>query len=726
MRFRRTVLLLSGFSLVAWLGARTWGFEESEAADVGLTGILAAYAPEGLSEDDFADLEESIDESWKEWTRETAQYVKDLYEGDHPTLESQREAVDRVLTKLKTVEKAMKDSRYRSIHAELRNLHGELAPRAELADAVLETLMIDPQKAVQERLGPSYGALRNSVRRLRSDMQRIRGGQAWLEWIDANALGNLRPENETALELVGQAKRKLEARETGSDEIRDFLSRESFLDLEDALADVLEVNASANTDQAAVRGLLIDLVVAVDEYDESPTGVAAMELRRVFDTVRRTAPDGGKRLERTMRNHYLNYNLQLLVSEGLMNRFLSESRSETGWINDRLMEAHVTGYQCTNANVSVDIRPNAENATFALNLDGTVNSTTRGTTHQATIHSRGYHYFHAEKSITFDGHDFTSQPTRVGVNPNTQTVGASTNLSGVPLFGAIADNIAFNTAVRRTPEANAYTAQQISAQVRRELDAEANEQFEQAAMDLEANTYGPLREYGLYPDVLRLNTTQNALAIRSRLMETGELGGSRPAPGTSVPNQGLVVQVHETLLTNGAERLDVAGKTMTEGELEDLIKERIKNVLGRELELPEPAEGETEDLMGDNVFVFDTQDPFRFVVDDGSVEVQIRAGLKRDNGDDIPVQVISVPFEVTLAGDKIVLTRGNVGVKPITRPSSVAEQVARANVMRQKIQSALPERELDATFELEQRGRKVALSVTHISAEAGWLTVTMN
>jgi hypothetical protein len=114
----------------------------------------------------------------------------------------------------------------------------------------------------------------------------------------------------------------------------------------------------------------------------------------------------------------------------------------------------------------------------------------------------------------------------------------------------------------------------------------------------------------------------------------------------------------------------------------------------------------------------------RFTIIDGVVTLIIRAGLKRNNGEDIPTQIISVPFTPTLQGDKIVLTRGNVGVKPVSRPPNVSAQVARAQIMRQKIQSALPEQTVNATFEIEQQNKTVKLTLVELIAQGGWLTLS--
>jgi len=423
---------------------------------------------------------------------------------------------------------------------------------------------------------------------------------------------------------------------------------------------------------------------------------------------------------------FLNYNLRLTVSEGLVNRFVQETRREQRPIQDRVMGASVYGYQCSDITTRFDLVPSDVNARFRLQLTGTIFSNTNGSTSQATVHTIGRHSFNASKPVIFDGQKFYIEPGQVSAYANNQTVGATTRFSRLPILGRVATNIAIRKANELRPQTNALAVQKIRQQVSAELEREANEQFANASKQLQTKTYGPLRKYDLYPDVLALSTTSSELRLWSRLMGSGEIAGSQAVPIAAVPSDGLVAQIHESLLSHAFDRLGLNGKTMTEDEVRQLLESRLSEILDRKVEIPKPAGQADAAEQAANTLVFAEEDPVRFTINGGEVTLFIRAGLKRDNGDDIPTQVISVPFHPSLQGDKIVLTRGNVGVKPVDRPSSVAAQVTRAQVMRQKIQSALPEQSFDRSMKVTTPSNKeIVLSVTDLVAEGGWLVLTL-
>jgi hypothetical protein len=234
-------------------------------------------------------------------------------------------------------------------------------------------------------------------------------------------------------------------------------------------------------------------------------------------------------------------------------------------------------------------------------------------------------------------------------------------------------------------------------------------------------------------------------------MEPQELAGQAPSVEPSLASDGLAIQVHESLLNNGADRLELAGKTMTDQELKALMEERISKLLGREfhftkpepvedVEAPQPeapAEGEAPAPEADaapaegeeavepdgetNTYVFDTHDPLRFQIDDGTLTIILRTGLKREGGEEIPTHVIEVPLKLSVNGDKIVMTReGSVRVVPAP---GVPRSIPRQNIMRANIQRSIPERSFDGKINIEQENKKITLDVTSIEAENGWLTV---
>lgn len=712
--------------LSVWVASRTWGFDDGKGL-VGLNGLLPSVAPEGLTEDDFQNLQESIDASWKPWVAETATIVKEFYEGNAPTVEAQRVALQRVQVKLNTLEKALADPRYRSIFPQLQGLHSRLSPEAHLAQAILDTLTMEPNEAREERLAPAFDELHAKAARLQEDLKTYNNGSDWVRWSKLDRLLTVQSSDPDAPALVDQILTKLSDRESYPAETRDFISREPFLALEDALQSIHNAaTADVIKEPAELRGLYSDLIGAVSDFRNDPSTPHESKIRSILDELRAKSPDGGIAVAQAIGKCYLNYNLRLNISEGLVNRFAQETRREQRPIQDRIMQASVYGYQCSDVTTRFDLVPSEVNARFRLQLAGTIFTNTNGVTSQATVHTIGRHSFTGSKPVIFDGQKFYFEPGHVTAYANNQTVGATTRFSRVPILGRVATNIAIRKANELRPQTNALAVQKITSQVGDELEQEASEQFANASKQLQTKTYGPLRKYNLYPDVMALSTTSSELRLWSRLMDSGEIAGSEAVPIASVPADGMVAQIHESLLSHAFDRLGLNGKTMTEDEVRALLESRLSEILDRKVEIPKPAGQADAAEQAANTLVFAEKDPVRFTINNGVVTLFIRAGLKREGGDDIPTQVISVPFHPSLQGDKIVLTRGNVGVKPVERPSSVAAQVTRAQVMRQKIQSALPEQSIDRTMKVTTTNKKeILLTVSDLIAEGGWLVLTL-
>jgi hypothetical protein len=330
--------------------------------------------------------------------------------------------------------------------------------------------------------------------------------------------------------------------------------------------------------------------------------------------------------------------------------------------------------------------------------------------------------------VIFDGDRFVAESARVWASANNQTVDATTKFSWIPLFGHIADNVAFNEAQSRQGEANALTIQRINSEVGSRLNREVDSQFDKANMELQNRMYGPLRKQGLYPQTFTVTSSDVDLTVNSRLMESTEIAGSRPAPGYQVPTDGVLVQLHESVLSNGAERLGLNGKTMTENEVRAHLEERFTELLGREVDLPEAKPSAENETPQNNTLVFAEKDALRFVVNNGEVRIIIRAGLKREGGEDIPTHIIEVPLKFTPDGDEIKGTRSSeVAVRPAPGGPRVApvEAVARQNVMRQTIQSALGDSTFKGVFDVKLDTRTLNLRIESIEAESGWLTITL-
>jgi hypothetical protein len=388
----------------------------------------------------------------------------------------------------------------------------------------------------------------------------------------------------------------------------------------------------------------------------------------------------------------------------------------------------VYGNQQTTTEVGVDVKPNNSGLSFDLVLTGSTFSNTAGVTDQATIYTQGNHNFTATKEITFDGDKFSTTAASVGVNANNQTVGASTKFDRVPLLGGIAKSVARKEANKRRSQSEAIARSKITDKVAPEFDEAVDKKFTNANDDLQNKFFKGLRETNLYPTAMRFRSSESYIRADTRTMQAGELGGNRPNP-LDVPATGAVLNLHESAANNTFDKMGVAGKTMTDDEFSKHLEKFFSDAFGVDLSKKkkdtseQPAYDETK--KNNASFIFAEQDPLRVQFEGDEVILRIRAGLHQEGEADVPTQEISVPITFTVQGDKILAESGAARVSPVERPENLQIQIARAGIIRKKIDSALPDKELDGHIEVAAaEGSKAPPTILHIreiSTLNGWL-----
>jgi hypothetical protein len=736
--FLKHALVLCGLGATSLLGlpqASTVALNQSAPEGAGLSGILAPEPPEGLWEEDFL----SLGDSWKEWSAAAAQDVAKLYSEEPTTIAEQQAALDAIASRLKVMQTALDSPAYRKIHRPLARLHGKLAQRYEFAAAILATLQLDPSQARQEQLADAKQNIASAYDDLVAFLNRYGGGLAWLDYLDARDLASKIAELNGSGELLKTANPiagKIASRDKLESEAqKKFLGNEAFLNLQKAIVEYRKINAAEPEahDKEPLRTQLAALVESLEAYEDSGSSADAKAANDAFAAIQELSPDRGKLISEALRAHYYNYNLTIVASEAFLNKIISDHRTESGAVRDQVLGANVYGNQQTTTEVGVDVRPNNSGVTFDLVLTGWTFSNTAGVTSQATIYTHGQHNFHATKEINFDGDKFSTSPSLVGVNANNQTVGASTNLDRVPIFGGLAKSVAKNAARKKKYESEAIARSKISGQVGPEFDQEVDKKFESANDDLQNKFFKGLRDTDLYPTAMRFRSSDSYIRADTRTMQAGELGGSRPN-ALSVPQTSAVVNLHESAANNTFDKLGLAGKTMNEDEVAEHLEKFFSDAFGVDLSKKEkdaengqPAYDETS--KNNAAFIFAEEDPLRIQFEGDQVVLRIRAGLRQEGEEDVPTQEISVPLTFTVQGDKILAESGAARVSPVERPENLQIQIARAGIIRKKISSALPTKEFDGNIELTQlEGSEAAPAVLHISEIStlnGWLRLVL-
>ena len=687
--------------------------------------MLPVDVPKGLTDEDFA----SLDGSWEPWAKSTADLVERLYSDNVTEIADQRETLNKLRVKLGTMEKALRDEQYRPIHPLLAQLHGALLRRIDVAEAILDTMEQSPEQAMQQRREQAFAELKTALTAVQTDMSGINGGDKWLTYLRAEELANIiemSSQTPEAMAILSDVHERVVIQIPMTETQQKFLTRDSFGNLEKATALIYSfLSVPANSDYpAAVRDLGGKLVSALEAYEDG-TG-SATNVRIAYQNLRNIAGDNGARLSAAMRTNYFNYNLRVLASENFFSKFARTSRKEHTPIKEMMDAVTIYGNSWTSVVADVDFKPSPDVAKMVISLKGTVFNKTHGGTRKVEIYAQGNANFTALKPVTFDGRNFGVEPAQVSVKSNTCVTGVCAKCN---LFAGVIENIALDKANGQMKEANETTEKRIKTEVANRLDKETNEKFQNASTDIEAKLYGPLRELGMYPDAVHVSTSETHLLMRSRLMELTELGGHAAPANVIPPPEGVVIQVHESLLNNALSRMELNGKTKTIIELRKDFENRLEKLLGRDLDFTKketkPAEGDAankdEANPQDNTLVFDEQEPLRFSINDGNLTITIRAGLIREDGEVLSTKIIKVPLAFSIEGDRLKMVRSkNVFVRSVNPgPNEAAE----SRIMRQKLQSELSDRDFDTTREIEAQGKKIKVKMYEIQLQDGWMTV---
>lgn len=730
--FRNKTIVWGGLyavAVTAFVASATWAFDETEPAEAGLRGLIAIEAPDDLSLEAF----EELGGNWTEWSATLGTIVQKLYEDESLDAAGQREVISTLKKKLGVMKKALADSRYQSIFDQLVSLHGRLVRRVAVAEAALDTLELDVDKVKAARQRAATKDVSKAVSELKAYLKTINNSDAWLAYVRADELDKLTAGDgsptEEALTVLKSVQKKFDGRETLTIESqREFLGRIAFTALENSIDTYLSVadEKARTVDVAKLREQLASLFEALEEFEATNSRIASTDAQKALSAIRGLSLDRGDRMEGVLRTHYFNYNLRIVASEEFLSRIIAEKRVEKGQVRENVLGARVTGQQTTTASIGIDLKPSNTGARFLVVLKGVTRSETQGSTDQATIYTTGTHHFRAEKPITFDGENFVMQRATISVDANNQTTGASTNYDR-SLFGGYARGVAMREARRRRSQSEAIAASRVEEKTLPRFNKEVDENFEKANEKLESKVRATLKENGLFPSAITFRTSETHLMVNSRLMEPEEFGGSGPDSTPAVTdNAPLLVHVHETLMNNAIDRMELAGKTMTDAQLKAELETSLSTLLDRDVKLKssEDKSGKKENGGGLSAIVFDKSDPIRFRIEDGELLLIIRAGFKQPGKADIPAQEITVPVVFKIEGDSVLIERGTVKVRPVERPKNLQIQLARAAAIRRKLESTLPNRKIDRKYQFKREGKsEFAIVLEEVKALNGWLTL---
>lgn len=421
--------------------------------------------------------------------------------------------------------------------------------------------------------------------------------------------------------------------------------------------------------------------------------------------------------------------LQISIPEGLLNRLLTEERSEIAPVRDVIAKADVFGQQQTSTRVIVDLQPSADDAELHLVLTGAIHSNTVGVTSQAAVKTLGRHDVLAIKPVMFDGYQITTRRPQVRVDVHNEHVAAATAFDGT-LFGGMARNTAIKTANKQKKQVDAETAEHLSAQLGPQFNREADRQLAQFNREWRD---GLRSRFGnLWPQRLTARSTDSDLVLSAAwadapAMSWQQIGQSSSARRRVTNSDDVTVWLHESVINAWLRTLDLGGKTMTEAELRGVLESFVVKLGGRVQPKATDKKLAAQPLPGAAPLIrLGKTDPVRVAIADGEVRLIVVAGIEVAGQTVLAQDEITLPMTSKLERGDWHLTPGQLAFAKADTGVSLVGMVE--TMARTQLAAAIPEITFPDAIPVplvSPNQRLTAMRLARAEASSGWLEFSL-
>ena len=318
----------------------------------------------------------------------------------------------------------------------------------------------------------------------------------------------------------------------------------------------------------------LQFLAALEQYEAERLLSEAEMLYELSDRLILCKSENLQQLGKASRKIYDGPNVKFYVSEVLINHFLPAQDPEFDRVRDVVVGRRVVGYRRTDTLVKLALVPDSERLNMSLRITGKVSATGHSQVRKTRLTSGTYATFRGEKQLEWTEQGFRYSPSVVGVNNRTYLQSIKTGIDGLPLLGDLVKEIAKNQFTSQEGQITAETRTKITNTVNSRIDSEVNSRIQQFNANFQKNILEPMDRFGLNLENRNSSTTKDWLLSSWHLGSDYSLGSHTPEPET-IHGAFADFKVHESAVQAVLQSLDLAGKTMTTGELRNLIAEKI-------------------------------------------------------------------------------------------------------------------------------------------------------
>jgi len=312
----------------------------------------------------------------------------------------------------------------------------------------------------------------------------------------------------------------------------------------------------------------------IETYERTGLPSDARRLALDFQHLAVSPLEGRRRLAEQVDLHYRNASCRIAITEELLNKLIPTRDPEHAPVDDRVLGHPVRGESTMATELSVRMLPTPNRVRLALEVTGAISSLTTTEAGPARYHNDSQVYYVARKPLEIDMNGISTWPVEVDVQNQTQLTGVETPLDGVPLIGAVARGVAKSQLVQNSSAASQEVKQKVAEKASQRIDTETRQSLTKVVRFMNERVFDPLNSLSLDPQLLEAKTSPKRFFMRLRLAGEDQLGSHTPRP-EALEDSLASVQIHESVLNNCIQRLQLNGRTFTLPELSKHVAARL-------------------------------------------------------------------------------------------------------------------------------------------------------
>jgi hypothetical protein len=433
------------------------------------------------------------------------------------------------------------------------------------------------QRASLPTAGPQAERLPDNKQLLADIHQRLDGAdsrQGWLTYLMLDQLDS---------QLTGESVEQAELRELAGT----ILQRITSADLTALQQKMLAEPVFARLDQR-LRRIACEpvsyklMLVALEKLEQTGSRRAAQHLAGDCQQLRWSPSPDLAQLSRLLETTYRQGNIQLSVSESLINRLLPNPAEQTSPIDSQIMGIQTSGQATTRAGLKILLLPDESRWHIGIEANGVIQSQTRSQSGGATFINNGESTFRVKSQLLISQQQLQVTPAIAEVESNSELADIKTEYDSMPLLGGIARNMARNQYRKKSRGSVEQLKREVAQATENALNQQITERLGQVDQFYRQQWLTPLDRLELAPTVVAMQTRDERLQVQYRIASQQQLAGYGRQP--ELPAGSLMhLRMHESAINNLLDQFELNGRRASLPELWN----HVGTVLGTELAVPE-------------------------------------------------------------------------------------------------------------------------------------------